>query len=239
MKRSVDVVVLDMGGVILDMGPAGGLPFDEFEREGRRALGTVLEPNGLSIADADRLLFDPWRAGHAIRRERGREEGLPQHLARLGAAAKLGSRALVEVWFRAYGAWLSPLPGAVAAVHELAARGLRLGIVSNVPLPGFLYRTVLDRLGVGGCFLDTRFSHDEGSRKPATLMLERCLTALGAEPQQAVMVGDRKHEDVGSGRALGCATVWLASGYDRGPEPDGVVADLAGLPALLENWEQV
>jgi FMN phosphatase YigB (HAD superfamily) len=145
-------------------------------------------------------------------------------------------RALVEAWFSAYGAWLQPLPGAAAAVHELAGRGLRLGIVSNVPLPGFLYRAVLERLGLGRCFLDTRFSHDEGSRKPATVMLERCLAALCANADQAVMVGDRKLEDVGSGRALGCATVWLDSGYNRGPDPDAIVADLAGLPAVLEGW---
>jgi putative hydrolase of the HAD superfamily len=121
-------------------------------------------------------------------------------------------------------------------VAALAAAGYRLAIVSNVPMPGVGYRWALARLGIEQHFEDLRFSHDEGSRKPSPVMLERVLEHLGVAPSLAVMVGDRRREDVGSGRALGCATVWLESRYDDGPAADATIADLAALPALLATW---
>lgn len=230
-------MVLDMGGVILEMGPAGGLPFGQLEVEGRASLLELVAPSGLAQRDLDALLFGPWREGYEQRRVLGREEGFEQHLSRLAAAAGgLDTERLLLAYFAPYGAWLSPLPGAVEAIQRLHAEGYHLAIVSNVPLPGRCYRGVLARLGVASAFSDLRYSHDEGSRKPDPAMLRSTLAAVEIEPLAAIMVGDRKLEDVGSARALGVPAVWLESSFDQGPEPDAVIASLAALPGLLETW---
>lgn len=222
-----------MGGVILDMGPSGGLPFGEHDTLGRADL---VEHAGIRHQDLEQLVFEPWSHGYARRRELGREESFWPHLERLTEGCGIPAAELFRLYFEPYSRWLRGLPGAVGAVASIAGAGYRLGIVSNVPMPGIGYRWALERLGVADCFSDLRFSHDEGSRKPAAEMLSRSLAALGVEAAEAVMVGDRRREDVGSGRALGCATVWLESRYDDGPEADATIPDLAALPALLQHW---
>lgn len=231
--KAIELVVLDMGGVILEMGPSGGLPFGELETRGRSALVAAA---GATHAEVETLVFEPWSHGYRQRRERGREESFWPHLERLASRSTVDAETLLRAYFEPYSRWLQPLPSALETVSAVAAAGYRLAIVSNVPMPGAGYRWALSRLGIEQFFADLRFSHDEGSRKPAPVMLGRVLDRLGVDSSRAVMVGDRRREDVGSGLALGCATVWLESRYHDGPAADATIADLAALPALLATW---
>jgi HAD superfamily hydrolase (TIGR01509 family) len=238
-QPAVRAVLLDMGGVLVAMGNEAGLPRGESDRAGRQELLELLRERGPAVSEEqlDRLLFAPWRASYERRYELQREASWSPHLARLlretGAAAS-GDEVLAA-WFRPYGESLRPDPAASAVLAELIAAGLQLALISNVALPGALYRRRLEEWGLVGFFRGLWFSHDEGSRKPAPSMLRAALAALGVAPGEAVMVGDRRSTDVAAGRAAGTRTIWLRSSHAEGPEPDLTIERLADLPAALRG----
>ena len=240
-RRPLRAVLLDMGGVLLAMGNEAGLPGAADDTAGRAGVLALLRARGGRVEEGelDRLLFAPWRAEYARRYETQREADWLPHLQRLLAAT--GARAtgdeVLAAWFAPYGARLRPIDGAAVALRELRARGLPLGLVSNVALPGALYRERLAAFDLAGPFATFHFSSDDGSRKPAPAMLLSALSALGVGPQEAVMVGDRKRSDVAAGRAAGTRTVWLRSPHAEGPEPDLVLETLADLSAALPLLE--
>jgi len=230
-------VLFDMGGVLLAMGNPVGMPHGKLDFRGREALAHEIRAAGGRIAiDAlEAVLFEPWRREYARRYELGREADWSPHLKALRHAAHVRSRdlTLLRAWFRPYAETLAPVEGALEAVRTLAARGVAVGLVSNVPLPGALYEAVLRRFGFLALFPVRRFSYDAGSRKPSPAMLRSALGELGADPSRAVMVGDRRSSDVAAGRAAGVRTVWLESADGGGPKADAEIRTLAELePAL-------
>lgn len=235
----IRAVVFDQGGVLVDFGPNRGLPWGELDRRGREDLLERIRTTGGRIDsenDLDRWLFDPWREGYARRYETGREHPWEEHLERL--RRETGSTAsdleLLEAWFAPLGDWAPALHGALETVQALARRGFRLGLVSNVPLPGELYREhMLRRHGFLPYLESLRFSYDAPARKPSPVMLEEVLAELGARPGQAVMVGDRRDSDVASGRAAGAYTVWIEGPGSDGPQEDVAIGSIGELVEVV------
>lgn len=236
-RQPIRAVLLDMGGVLLAMQNESGLPEGEADAAGRIELLALLRDRGARVdgSDLDRLLFAPWRAEYARRYELQREADWRPHVERLTLAtgARVSFDEVLAAWFRPYGDGLRPLDGAAATLRELRARGLALGLISNVALPGALYRERLAAHDLAEPFAAMRFSCDFGSRKPAPAMLLSALADLGATPDIAMMVGDRKKSDVAAGRAAGVRTIWLRSHHAEGPEPDETIDSLAELPAAI------
>jgi HAD superfamily hydrolase (TIGR01509 family) len=233
----IRAVLLDMGGVLLSLGPEGGLPESRFDWRGREALLRLLQERGgnSTLDDLERLLFAPWRFEYEQRYELGREARWEPHLKRLRRAARvrMRDRTMLAAWFRPYGDQLGALPGAVETLATLRDRGLRLALCSNVPLPGVLYRRLLVRHGLAEAIASFHFSYDEGTRKPSPALLRSALKALDLSPTQAVMVGDRRSSDVVAGRAAGMRTVWIRSADGGGPAADHTIRGIVELPALL------
>jgi HAD superfamily hydrolase (TIGR01509 family) len=235
----IRAVVLDMGGVLLDMLRGNGLPVGALEREGRQRLQQRLRAaSGRNVDDQllDRALFDPWAVPYAGRYDTGHEAPWEPHLD--GLARETGYPGdpleLLEAWLGPYLEALRPLPGVHEAVAALA-REVPLAVVSNVPAPGRFYRDVLGRHGLQKRFRVLLFSYDEGSRKPSPRMLERAVALLGAPASRVLMVGDRRDSDVAAGRAAGTRTAWLTSERADGPLPDLEAPDLGTLVARLRG----
>jgi HAD superfamily hydrolase (TIGR01509 family) len=240
-EERITAVLLDMGGVLIDTRGTAALPGDRLDHRGRRALLGLLRAHGVrkvSGEQLDRELFEPWHHDYAGRYERMRDAAWEPHLARLRASTGTGldDLTMLASWFGPYAETLKPLPGARRAIAALRTAGYRTGLVSNVPLPGALYRPALEAAGLIEQLEVTRFSYDAGSRKPSPRMLHEVLAALGAEPRSAVMVGDRRASDVAAGRAAGMRTVWLRSEFSDGPAADADIDSIADLPALLDRW---
>jgi HAD superfamily hydrolase (TIGR01549 family) len=236
-------VLLDMGGVLLDVANEVGLPEGKWDYRGREALLHRIRAAGgrggrITPDDLERHLFGPWRIQYERRYETQREARWEPHLRRLRAAAGIRSRnlTLLAAWFGPYSEAVRAVAGALEAVRALRAMGLRLALISNVALPGPLYVRLLRREGFLPHFERLFFSYDEGSRKPSPAMPRRALEALGVEPREAVMVGDRRSSDIAAGRAAQTGTVWLRSRDKTGPKPDFEIDKLSELPALLQRW---
>ena len=146
---------------------------------------------------------------------------------------------MLGAWFRPYGEMLVAFDGAADTLRELRRRGLRVGLVSNVPMPGVLYRKILERDGLAESIETFHFSYDDGHRKPSPAMIRHALTALDITPEAALMVGDRRESDIASGRAAGVTTVWLRREDAGGPSPDHTIDELSELPALIERLRGV
>ena len=236
-------LLLDMGGVVLQVGTTEGLPQNAVDFRGRQAMLALLAQAGarLTLEDLDALLFSPWRLEHVRRYDAVRDAAWEPHLDRLlrAAGVELDRWELLDAWFRPYAEQLVPEPGAAEALAELRRMGKRLAIVSNTPLPGRFYTRVLDRYELAGYFDAMYFSYDLGTRKPSPSMLRRALAGFDAEPQEAMMVGDRRGADIAAGRTAGIETVWVRSAFEDGPPAHHEIDALADLPALVASREGI
>lgn len=131
-----------------------------------------------------------------------------------------------------------PMPGAVDALRELHARGLRLGIVSNTGrTPGIVLRRILARHDMLRYFdaVAISYSDEVGFRKPDPRIFARSLQALGVEPGRALHVGDNPDADVVGARNVGMRTAhYTLAGRVPSLVADVVIADLADLPRLID-----
>lgn len=133
------------------------------------------------------------------------------------------------------------VPGARAALVELRAAGLRLGIVSDTGYrPGRVLRRLLAGAGLDGLFEPAAlaFSDEVGVPKPSPAIFQRALAGLGVEPGAAAHVGDLRFTDIAGARRLGMATVRFTAvndDQDPGPEADLVVSAYADLASALAH----
>src|SRR5262249_54901927 len=126
-------------------------------------------------------------------------------------------------------------------LRELRARGLRLGIVSNMTLRADLMRQDLDRLGIGPLVDATAFSSETGVRKPDPRMFRTALERVGAGAAESVFVGDRLLDDVLGAREAGMRTVLTRRfRQEEDPDivPDAVIQSLRELPGIVAGWDE-
>ena len=126
-------------------------------------------------------------------------------------------------------------PGAAEAVRALAARGVRLGIVSNTGrTPGAVLRRVLEGHGLLKHFETVTYSDEAGVRKPDAEIFRRTLAAAGVAAAESAHIGDNPVEDVTGARGAGMLGIhYAAAGRPPAAHADLVVSDLAALPDQL------
>jgi FMN phosphatase YigB (HAD superfamily) len=126
---------------------------------------------------------------------------------------------------------------AARAIHEL---GVSMVICSNT-----LWRSDADsrrdweEMGFGGYFDAYVTSHDTGFGKPHAAILERALAAVGADPSEAAIIGDRPDLDIAGATAVGMRSIWMRpSGLEGEPDPspDAEVHIWAEVPPIVERW---
>lgn len=146
--------------------------------------------------------------------------------------------ALLPVFLEHYGAHIADdsrlFPGAAAAVEELAGAGVKLAICTNKPED--LSRDLLAALGVDGLFPTVVGGDSLAVRKPDPEHILETLRRMGADPDDAVMVGDSIN-DIAAARDAGVPVIAVTFGYTETPVTelgaDLVVDDFADLvPAL-------
>lgn len=126
-------------------------------------------------------------------------------------------------------------PGVREGVAVCAARGLRLGCVTNKPTDAA--RALLARLGLADAFAVIN-GGDRHGLKPDPAPILGSARDLGVAPARTLVVGDSVN-DAAAARGAGCALVIVTYGYNHGEPATGIpadahldsLADLAGLVA--------
>jgi len=120
-----------------------------------------------------------------------------------------------------------------AALGALAARGIKVGLISNSHrcLASFQQHFELH-----GLIAAAVSSSEHGYLKPHPSIFESTLTLLGVSPAEAVMVGDSIPHDVEGARRVGMRAILVQrSAHPAAAPPAGVpvIRDLSELPPLL------
>ena len=138
----------------------------------------------------------------------------------------------------------SPVPGAVEAIREVAARGIRCGVVSSAVYHPFLEWT-LERFGVLDAFSFVMTSASSGYYKSDPEIYRAAMRMVGSDVARSIHVGDSEKWDVWSAKQAGMRAVWFQNGnvdtlVDRPVEvePDFVVSSMADVsPWIIERLD--
>lgn len=105
---------------------------------------------------------------------------------------------------------VSMVEGAAGALERLRDRGYRMGVVSSAGFPKFV-ELALEKLGLRAYFSEVVTSAGEGIYKSNPEIFSRAARRLGAEPREAVHIGDHAIYDVQTAKAAGLATIWFTA----------------------------
>lgn len=131
------------------------------------------------------------------------------------------------------------IDGALEALEAIRARGdLKTALCTNKPRA--ITTAVLAALDVAGSFDASYAGGDGPERKPSPEPLRRIAEALSVSTAELVMVGDGP-QDVLAGRAAGCRTVGLLSGFQPmsrvlEARPDITIESMSELPGIVRRW---
>ena len=120
---------------------------------------------------------------------------------------------------------------AEAVLRELAARQLKIGLISNSHRSLEAFQ---EHFNLQGLVAAAVSSAEHGYLKPHPSIFEAALSQAGVDAREALMVGDSLAHDVEGARRVGMHGVLLHRGDGPLPEVDvPVIRNLTDLPALL------
>lgn len=132
-------------------------------------------------------------------------------------------------------------PGAIDAMLALRAHGVHRVAISNaIWRSGAQYVRDFDDLGIGTLIEAAISSVDVGFRKPHSAMFLAGLAAVGAEPEESVLIGDSEEHDLVPAHGLGLRTILVAIGR---PLPVSTSADrtatsLNEVAEIILSWQR-
>lgn len=230
-------MLFDLDGTVLD---GSGLP--EAMRRTCAALATALP--GVAADDLVAANTAVWerlwpeveddymlggRAGSAVGRDAWRAT-----LASCGVHDPAALELAIATWDREERASLRLFPDVLPTLEGFAARGVRIGMVTNGAAT--VQRDKLAALGIADRFDPLVISSEAGVKKPDPAIFEIALAAAAVPAADAWFVGDNLWHDVPGAVAAGVHAVWLdRHGVQRQadwPQPDRVVGSLTVLTLL-------
>lgn len=137
-----------------------------------------------------------------------------------------------------------PFADVYDTLDTLAARGYQLAIVSNARDAANVER-LIDQAQLRPWFNPIVISANAGVRKPHPRIFKGVLDAWQLKPDEVVMVGDMLGADVLGAHNANMRGIWATMQAERGANeahqhtivPDGVIKNLAELPALLKKLD--
>jgi putative hydrolase of the HAD superfamily len=130
--------------------------------------------------------------------------------------------------------WRHPVAGMVELAVELAAAGIRVGVISNSE--GKL-AALFDEIGWAGRFAVIADSGVLGIEKPDPAIFAWTCEALGVGPAAVVHIGDSRAADVEGAVDAGMRAIWFGPAA-RPLDDDRAQAcrDVAAVRAALRGW---
>ncbi|WP_345761556.1 HAD family hydrolase [Diaminobutyricibacter sp. McL0608] len=166
-----------------------------------------------------RLASRWWAGGFERAAEIGEYATSEEYLAAF--AEVTGASLTLEQWQRARKAAMTPIPGAIDALHEAATLGT-VSLLSNNPIPFRDSLPVLTPEIVDALQGNDLVSAVLGARKPERRIYTRALGRFGVRPEDAILFDDSA-ANVEGARDLGMHAFQLRRRHD-GFDTDGLVA---------------
>ncbi|MEA2574800.1 MAG: putative hydrolase of the superfamily [Chloroflexia bacterium] len=104
----------------------------------------------------------------------------------------------------------SMIEGADRALEKLRNEGYQMGVVSSAGYPLFV-ELALEKLGLRTFFSEIVTSAGEGLYKSNPEIFRLAARRLGAEPSEAIHVGDHAIYDVQTAKSAGLSTIWFTA----------------------------
>jgi phosphoglycolate phosphatase len=214
-----EAVLFDLDGTLLDtiadLATAANLMLAEL---GRPALGQA-QIHGFVGKGVDNLVYRCLSEG-----------GAPVSSVETGAALA----AFRRHYTRVNGEATQPYPDVPDLLAALAARGLKLAIVTNKATAFTL--PLLEQFGIARHFGAVVCGDTLPVRKPDPAMIDHACAQLGVEPARALMIGDSANDALAA-RAAGVPVLLVTYGYSEGMPVDTVDCDglLSGALQVLDH----
>ena len=205
-------------------------------REALAEAGHAVAETALAPAEAAARAVMYRRAGaDAALSDRGRWDVYVHELLQAVAVPADGQAAAqtaIEAAHRRENLWRGVPAGTAGTLERLAARGFRLGVVSNAD---GRVRGLLQELGLARHFGIIVDSHEVGVEKPDPRIFEVARAHFGVAAGACVHVGDFPQVDVVGAQRAGMSAV-LLDPLGLGTEHDcAIIAELGELEALIEG----
>jgi HAD superfamily hydrolase (TIGR01509 family) len=155
-----------------------------YDYDFHRRLPMLAELGGVSQY---RLASSWWAGGHERAAEIGEYSTSEEYLDVF--ADVTGARLTLEQWQQARKAAMTPIPGAIAALHEAATLGT-VSLLSNNPIPFKDSLPVLTPEIVDVLQGNDLVSAVLGARKPERRIYTRALGRFGVRPDEAILFDD-------------------------------------------------
>jgi putative hydrolase of the HAD superfamily len=237
-------VTFDLGDTLIDYGPMRYGPMMRYgvacAREYLESLGDVAGPPRRRLARRlCRAVRRTWLRSKLLLDDRDAGEALAGALAGMGVRLDAERRKeVVRQFFAALWRLTRPMPGAAEVLERLAARGLRLAVLSNTVLPPWLLDESLERVGLLGRLPQRFYSCALGCKKPGRRIFRLAREGLGVERDELLHVGDRYTTDVWGARRAG-VRVCLKRSYQSIPlppvRPDFRIRHMAELLPVIDR----
>jgi putative hydrolase of the HAD superfamily len=151
------------------------------------------------------------------------------------------TEAFLASYFQAWEPHTFTDPDVPELLAYLGSRDVRVGVLSNTMWPRSWHEEVFRRDGVLGLIDGAVYSSEIDWTKPHPGAFRAAMAAVGvSDPAGCVFVGDRPYDDVYGAKRAGMRAVLLphsdVPGYPAA-EPDAVIARLADLSTLIEEWQ--
>ncbi len=189
----IRAVTFDVGGTLIEVWPSVGHVYAEVAaRHGIRGLGA---------GSLDRRFTAAWRAVKNFSYSRSDWAALVDATFRGLTDRPPSQTFFAELYdhFAAPEAWRI-FEDVIPTLDTLAARGLKLGVISNWDER---LRPLLKRLKLAGYFEAILVSREVGFSKPSCRIFEHAVRRLGLPPGSVLHVGDSLSMDVRGARAAG------------------------------------
>jgi len=130
------------------------------------------------------------------------------------------------------------IPGTADALQEIAARGLKLALVTSTLREYMVLKLVpLAKAGVDNLFEVIITADDVQHKKPHAEPLIMCSDKLGLVPAKCVYVGDTR-VDIKAANAAGMQTIAVLTGFDgyealAREKPDAIIESVSELKSIL------
>lgn len=229
IRRRVVTVLLDAGGVLLDLDYA-------FIRRLLEARHVATSIDALSVSESVARTAIDSRVREGGRTSEAWRDYFRILLTRVGTPPE-GTEEVIDTLAEAHqrvGLWTVAIDGAVDTVRALKDAGYRLGVVSNAE--GRVERD-LDGAGFAGLFETVVDSHVVGVEKPDPKIFHIALERMGVPAESAVFLGDVPAVDVAGARAAGLMAL-LLDRHELYPHSDAArVTSIRDLPEILATLE--